>query len=221
MTLITQTGSTIVTQAGQPIGIRPVDPAGDWPDAAALATLRVRVGLQPDDTSKDPDISAIWGIATLLAEEYLDRFLRPGKYTEGFTHIDAKTVSLKGYPLTSMPVVTDHGGLRSIQFHVDGEKGLIYFDGEIVAHALSIEYDCAPPKSVYLALAMLFDSLWSTAMASGGAVAAGGIKSISSAGASITYFDPSSGGGSGGINSDSGLPSGVAAMLNPFRRTYC
>jgi hypothetical protein len=68
---------------------------------------------------------------------------------------------------------------------------------------------------------MLFDSLWATANSAGGAVAAGGIKSITSAGATVSYFDPSAGGGTGGIDADSGLPSGVAAMLNPFRRLGC
>jgi hypothetical protein len=221
MALLTQNGFTIVTQAGVPIGPVLAAPVTPWPDPQTLAQLRVRIGLPINDATRDADITAVWTMATLLAEQYLDRFIRPGAYTESFTHVTGNSISLKGYPLTTLPVITDHSGSTSIPFHADANNGVVYFDGAIASHSLSVAYECAPPTGIMVALIMLFDSLWTTANSTGGAVAAGGIKSISSSGATISYFDPTAGGGTGGIDMNSGLPSGVAAMLNPFRRQAC
>lgn len=192
------------------------------PSDSLLEILRVRIGLDPDDTSKDAEITAAYLAALSWLEQYLDRFLEPGTFTETFTHVAANVISLKGYPVDGI-INMSSDNTDPIHYHVEARNGLIHFDGFLVAHELVVEYDATPvlEGAMMLALLGLFDVVWGTFTSSAAeeSLGSGAIKAITSDGARVE-FDVSSGASSsfGSIDPNSGMPMAVAAMLQVYRR---
>lgn len=196
------------------------------PNQSTLELLRQKVGLQANDASKDQMIIVAWQGAYQWLEVYLDRFLDPdGVKSEVFTHVTGGTISLKGYPLQGIVSITDVYGNDITAYHYESTTGLIHFDGHVVSHELSVDYYMANPVTgpLWLAVVQVFDQVWAGMQATGGAAAlgAGVVKAVTSDGARVEYFDPSSGGDSAvGIDPGSGLPAATVAMLAPYKREY-
>lgn len=191
------------------------------PPASLMALLRVRVGLEPDDESKDVEIGAAYVAALTWLENYLDRYLEPGTYTETFTHVSANVVSLKGYPVETINTITPDEG-EEVHYHLERTNGLLHFDGYLVSHELVIEYDAEPvvDGALLIALLGLFDVVWATFNTGTDQPAgSGAIKAITSDGARVE-FDVSSGSSSGfgSIDPNSGMPVAIAGMLYGYKR---
>jgi hypothetical protein len=191
------------------------------PSPELLEMLRVRVGLAADDPSRDDEITAAYLGALSWIEQYLDRFMEAGTFTEKFTHVASNKLSLKGYPVESVASMTaDDMSGPPISYHVEASNGLIRFDGFAVAHEITVVYDADPQISgaILAALLALFDVVWSTFNSSSSEAEAGVVKSITSDGARVE-FDVSGGSSSfGAVDPSSGMPSAVAAMLHLYRR---
>ena len=192
------------------------------PSAELLAILRVRIGLAADDVSKDAAITTAYLAALSWIEQYTDRFLEAGDYTETFTHFAGNTLSLKGYPVTAvLSIVNGTDGDDVAEFyHMEAGSGLLRFDGWMIAHEITVEYTAAPPVNgtLFVALLGVFDLVWLqfNATVTEDASAGGAVKSIASDGARVE-FDVS-GGSAGAIDPSSGLSASVAALLNMLRR---
>lgn len=195
-------------------------PAGDWPTDQQLALLRARIGLAPDDDSKDLQIEAAWEIATLWVEVYLDRFLIPGTYTETFTHIARHVLSLKAYPVVDIISMDGDQGPLVTNYHVQKTNGLVFMDGFVISHELTIVYEAAPDVDGPLLLAMLsvFDVVWTDLSATQPTGGDGPVKAISSNGARVE-FDLSAGGAT--LDASTGMPTSAVYVLNLFRRQSC
>jgi hypothetical protein len=194
------------------------------PNQQTLELLRSRIGLAPNDTAKDVEILASYVMTISLLEKYLDRFLTPGNYIEEFTHVAGRTVSLKGYPVLDIQAVVNSFGYNVEAYHVDKQNGLIHFDGTLISHQLSVQYDCEPPNDGALVLAFMnvFDMVYGnfTKVGVNASVGGGAIKAIRSNGASIEYDTSGGSSGSTGIDSDTGLPAACVGLLEPFRRRW-
>lgn len=194
---------------------------------ALMEALRVRAGLQANDNSKDAEITAAFNGAVVWLEDYLDRFLVGGNYVETFVHKRGEVISLKGYPVVQINDLTSlspDSVDTTAPYHLDRVNGLVHFDGVIAEHELQIDYDTDDALSGVLMMAAtkLFDVIWAGFNSSGGTVATGAVKSISSDGARVE-FDVGSGSSSSasGIDSSTGLPAGMDALLNVYRRYQC
>jgi len=197
-----------------------VTPSGPWPTDNTLKVLRVRIGLDVDDATRDAELTAAWGMVTAWVEVFLDRWLVPGAYSEVFTHIARRVVSLKAYPITDVTSMVGDMGAQVMAYHVEKSNGLVHMDGFLLAHELEILYTAVPDVDGPLLLAMLavFDIVWTDLSATQPAGGDGPVKAISSNGARVE-FDLAAGGAD--IDAGSGLPQSVAYMLNLFRRQSC
>jgi hypothetical protein len=194
------------------------------PSPELLELLRVRVGLAPDDASKDGEITAAYTGALSWIEQYLDRFMEAGTYSETFVHVASNKLSLKGYPVEEILSMTaDEMSGPPLAYHVETKNGLVRFDGFAVAHEITVEYDAEPEISgaILAALLALFDVVWNSFNSTSSEVESGVVKSITSDGARVE-FDVSGGSSSfGAVDPASGMPSAVAAMLHLYRRESC
>lgn len=192
------------------------------PSAELLELLRVRVGLDADDDSQDAAISTTYIAALSWVEQYLDRYLEAGDYTEAFTHFAGHVASLRGYPVTAVASVTQDDNAEAVPYHLEARNGLVRFDGYAVAHELIVTYTAAPELTGALQVALLgvFDVVWMQLNATVTTDAGeGAVKSITSDGARVE-FDVAGGAG-GAIDVSSGLPSAITSILNMFRREHC
>ena len=194
----------------------------------AIEQLRVRVGLLDNDASRDADILIARSYAQGIVEEYLDRWLDEGTYTEEFIHITQNTVSLKAYPIIAITSVQREDG-SDIEYHIDARNGIVHFDGFVRDHRVVVVYDggygvqFAIPGGVEMAILMMFDHAWETFIKVAGSSSVGGgvIKSIQSDGARVD-FDVSGDSGSGaGIDPGSGILYAALGLLRLFRRELC
>lgn len=195
-----------------------------------IEQLRVRVGLDSADATRDADIIAAQAIANNVLEGYLDRTLTEGQYTEEFVHCWNNHVSLKAYPLISIDSVAGAEPSRIFQHHHDSARGLLFFDGAVADHKMTVTYTGGygatypMPPALELALLLCFDQVWGTMNANADGVDGSGaiIKSISSDGANV-QFDVSASGGAldSTYDDETGLPVSVVGLVRPFRREFC
>lgn len=194
------------------------------PNPTLLDQLRVKIGLAVGDASRDAEIIEVYSAVLQWLEDYLDRWLEPGIRIEQFVHVAGYGISLRGYPIDVYNGFTVTGDGESVTAaHLDSGNGWLHFDGHRAFHEVTVKYSQMDPirGPLLLAVLALFDAYWGQ-VHGGGAVAGGGaIKAISNDGARIE-FDTSGGGSSlSGTDPLSGLPSMVAAMLEPYRRRLC
>jgi hypothetical protein len=193
-----------------------------------IEQLRVRVGLDANDTSKDADIILVQGTANSLIEAYLDRWLTEDAYIEQFTHEVNGHISLRAYPIVAIDTVMSTSG-RNVNYHVNIEDGLVFFDGISAEHQLTIEYvggygmTYPMPPGIELAILLTFDQVWAgmTATADNIGVMSGVVKSIAADGANISFDTSASGSASDAYDTDTGLPGNVIGMLRFYRREFC
>lgn len=187
-----------------------------------MKLLRVRVGLGPDDTTKDTQIQTVYGVSFEWLETFLDRTLEPGTYTEVFTHWPMNILSLKGYPTTSIDSMLqpdDELAYTIPGYHLEPANGLVHFDGLVAAHQLAVTYTCNPQVTgaMSVALLMMFDSNWRLFEASASTEPTGALK-VAVIDGMRTEYDTSASSGSGGIDPETGLPEAIAGALRMYRR---
>jgi|GEM_PF-6635950 len=208
-----------MTPSPNPVPQRTV-PAIEDVIAPPMPLLRQRIGLLPNDTTRDPDITQAWQIACAWAETYLNRFLRDGAYVEIFTHAwGVASVSLCAYPPTIIESITDENSVAVGDYHVDAETGLIYFDGRRGFHQLRVGYTVEVPDepALTLALSALFSVTWSQTFDVGSTAAAGLVKATSIDGMRVEY---DTGSALSIAASAGGIPAQIAFALNPFARLW-
>ena len=123
--------------------------------------MRVRVGLSETDGSKDQIIYDTIKTAIGIIETYLDRGIISDNEQEHFTHVDASAIQLYRYPLTDGVTITMSPELK---YHVDKKNGIIFFDGHVTEHTLTIDYEGGyltdfMPVALHTAVLRVFDVL--------------------------------------------------------------
>lgn len=228
MALVTQGGAFIVTQAGQNLMPIVTLPPLAWPTATMMPSLRQRVGLLPADATKDAEITAAFKAALAFVESYLDRKLLLATETEQFVPHGNMSVSLRRYPIIQVQEVVSSFGYAWADGSwrlVNKENGVLYlgpWNGEVMVTYDGGYDEATMPADLMLAILLVFDQVWGqmTTVGGGGATAGQTIKSITSAGATVSYFDPNASSG-GGASDASGLPLGAVGLLSSYRRALC
>lgn len=176
-----------------------------------LATAKTRLNIT--GTTQDVQLQAALDTALAWAETYCDRYFKYGPQEEIFTHTNGPTLSLKRYPIESI----NKGGPAH---HFDADSGVVFLHDYNQKHQITVDYFGGYktlPADLEMALWGTFDSVWSTMQSAGSAPVGGGaIKAISSDSQRIEY--DTSGGAVVGVDSNSGLPSMAAAILNSYVR---
>jgi len=219
MAIVTQAGNQIVTQGGNALApqVAPVT-------VVPFEVLRQRIGLAATDNSKDVEIEVVYQMTISWLEEYLDRFLVAGTYTEQFVHKSGNNISLRGYPIVQVVSVTGDSGQDITHYHIKKSNGVMYFDSQVIAHELLVQYEMSDPLigPLYLAVLILFDQMYASFSTAGGGAAGGGvIKAISSDGARVEFDTGSSGTSASGVDVETGVPASILGILNMFRRERC
>lgn len=182
-----------------------------------IESARVRVGLQPDDTSKDTQLTSAMGAALLFAEKYCRRKFMFKSEIIKLIHFANSEVQLARYPIVTVNEISN-GTSAITNYHIDEDLGRITFDSRIVAHELIIDseggYEVLP-DDLEMALWRLFDSCWSIMGGSGQTVGGGAIKAITSAGAKVEFDVGSSSSTSAGAN---GISDPFAESILDFYR---
>ncbi len=169
-----------------------------------LESARVRIGLMPDDSSKDSQINTAMGGALSFAERYCNRQFIKKTESVKFVHFFNNNLQLSRYPIESVIKISS-GTSQISSFHVDEKLGVLTFENNICSHELIVDYTGGYevlPADLEMALWRLFDSCWAIMGGSGGATG-GVIKAISSAGARVEYdvkSSASSGAGANGVS---------------------
>jgi hypothetical protein len=233
--LLTQGGAFITTLAGVRLIAQPV-PLPTFAPILSIEQLRVRVGLDPTDTSKDAAITSVALLALSLAERYCDRWFTFKAGQVEVAHPEtAGALVLRRYPVEAIVSVTDQNGtaLSPTSLWLDNEFGMVRGVGRTVFRGpLTVTYDGGyretdMPPDLQLAIATLFDAVWAVtpgagAGSGGGAVVvqgSGAMKSFSIPGVISVQYDVGAtvaGGGSGtgaGSSDPWGIIPGVARSI--------
>jgi hypothetical protein len=154
-----------------------------------LKSARVRVGLAPDDTSKDPQIIGSINAALAIAENFCDRyFVWVQDEVASFYYQTSKKYSLKRYPIEEVTEIIDSDG-NFPEYKVHHLLGRIELKSYNRAEELRIIYTAGYrvfPADLELALWGIFDATYAsidkamsgTGGASAPAVNTGSISSI-------------------------------------------
>ena len=216
-----------------------------WPP---IEDMRVRIGLLPDDATRDADILLAQDISLDMVETYLDRKLMYEDDVEEFFSASMGHL-VRRWPLDPDEEIKITGkGFGSIDgnyvwavgvneygaghyFAIDFEKGIIYSPSYAYGWPLEISYtggfEVLPP-TLQWALLRVFDLVWASDSSfgntSGSTVTTGAVKKVSLVGIGSVELDSggssSSSGDSGGINADAWglLPATVTSVLDRWRR---
>jgi hypothetical protein len=183
---------------------------------ANLQFLRLKAGLAAGDTSKDAAIQVAADATLAFMEAYCDRKFEYAPQTEVFTHITGDTVSLIRYPVDHVISVNRRSGSVP-KYHIDKNTGLIFFDGALAVHQLTVAYEGGfnpLPDDLW----GVFYDVWANIFPATddptkgyGAASAGGVKAVAAGDLRITYDTGVSMGGSAG--------GGLGGILSPFAAT--
>lgn len=152
--------------------------------------MRVRVGLDSADTSKDAEIDAALIIAKDIIEDYLDRKLEYAVETEAFIHENGATLSLIRYPIDSIGSIAGTTGYAVNAYHVNKNNGLVFLDGHYRAHEMTVTYTGGYqtlPGALEMALLSVFDRVYGNLFDVGNISVNDAIKTIKAGDLSITY----------------------------------
>lgn len=200
--------------------------------AITVEMLRVRIGLDPGDASRDTDLTAALAQATAICETYCDRRfaladdveqLTPGRYS----------LQVRRYPIVTVTSITNGLGeaLELAGVQVLKEQGLILRVGGGGADVFTVAYRGGyEPLPVDLEYALLgaFDQVWATTPgwgAESGAQSTGDLQKISIVGVgSLDFASPTSSSASGDGGKQSAgqswgiLPVSVTSILSRYMR---
>lgn len=154
-----------------------------------LTSARVRVGLSPDDTSKDPQLIGGINASLAIAENYCDRyFVWMENEVARFYYQASKRYTLQRYPIEQVVQVIDSDG-NFPEYRTHHLLGRIELKNYNYAQELQITYTAGYrvfPADLELALWGIFDATYAsidkamsgTGGASAPAVNTGSISSI-------------------------------------------
>jgi len=174
-----------------------------------MEDLRVRIGIEFDDPSKDPEITLAKDTAFALMGNYCDRdFILAVGNVEKFTHLIGMTFPLRRYPVDTITSIVDDNGTAYTRYHINQNNGVVHMDDHGAYHELICTYtggydEDALPLDLLQAFYELFDQEY--ALVDGGAVSSAGELSA------VTVFDV----GTVKYNTDSADTSGAGAFLSP------
>lgn len=182
-----------------------------------LTAARARVGLQPNDTTKDAALSASLAAALGLAERYCDRkFARQFEVAE-LVHFVGNEAHIDRYPIVAV-ISVQSDGQAITAFQVNKSAGRILFTSSLASLLLEVEYEGGYevfPDDLEYALWLIFDSVWPSI--SGNAPAQSPISRITVPDVGSISFDtvaPSSGVGAA-------ISEAAEAVLDLYRRSTC
>lgn len=184
-----------------------------------LKVLRTRIGLPETVTAQDNALTLVWQGVVQWAEDYLDRILVSGTYEEVFTHEGNTNYSLPGFPVVQVFEIRDEkGNDLSGQCHVARKSGLVMFERPCLAHEITVSYECDPPMTgpMFLALLNMFDIGWAVQSGEG---LVDQVKSSAIDGMSVGYAV--GGSTAGNPFNSAGIPDNIAAILAAYRRITC
>ena len=190
-----------------------------------IETLRVRVGLESTDASRDDDITAASDLALSLMANYCDRYFdQVLGDQEGFTHLHGFSAPLKRYPIVQVTGIVDQDAKAvSIGYHINKVNGVIQFDGHVAFHEMVVTFDGGYaegefPDDLLYAYYQVFDQHWAV-IENGTSPGAANISSVSVVDVGTVRYSqdsittPEMGGGF--------LPPIALSILNYYKRYQC
>jgi len=107
-----------------------------------IETLRVRIGLDGADASRDEDINAANALALSMMANYCDRYFdQVIDDQEVFTHLYAQSAPLKRYPVTAIDSIVDENARDiSTVYHLGRYTGVIHFDYPVHFHEMLVTF---------------------------------------------------------------------------------
>ena len=197
-------------------------------------SMRVRIGLQPNDQSRDADIDVAAEVTMSIIEDWCYRkFPFKSDQEETFTHVNGGTISLIRYPVWEIHTLqTDGSDIQG--FHIESKTGLIHFDGgHVHSHEIKVNYAGGYPLKDYwdplshdfnvefmpaalqMATMLLFDNVWSRMENTGGGIS-GNVESVTlTQVGTVRFATGDAAQSSGGL-----LTNEIMNLLEPYRRAY-
>lgn len=190
-----------------------------------IEDLRVRIGLDPADASRDADITAASNLALSMMANYCDRYFdQVVGDEESFTHLRAETAALKRYPIVEVTAIEDQDA-RAITttYHLGRYTGTIHFDGHVRFHEMKVTFtggyaEGEFPDDLLYAYYQIFDQQME-AIDSGTSPSAANISSVTVADVGTVRYNadsiptPEMGGGF--------LPPTARSILDYYKRYQC
>jgi len=191
-----------------------------------IEALRVRIGLESTDASKDTEIEAASATALALMGNYCDRlFPELLGAEEVFTHYTGFTVPLMRYPITGVASIVDDSGNNISDYHVAANRGIINLDARGEFHELTVTYDGGYPEGGFppdllSAFYGVFDQEY--ALNEGGAVStAGEISSVTMADVGTVKYNTSAAAAESSAGAGAFLPARSKSLLDSYMRYRC
>lgn len=193
-----------------------------------LPILRQRIGLPPDDTSKDDELTTAWDGSIIMAETYCDRkFDYKADAEEIFTYEADKTISLERYPLQAINFVTTADGQsQPTPFRFERKTGILHAYGFAHDEELTVNYAggyVTLPADLMNAFLYIFDAVWANVTTSGGggvSTPTGGIKAMSVPDVGRVEFESSGSSGGGSTEAWGIVPASATSILWFYRREF-
>lgn len=189
-----------------------------------MESLRVRVGLDSSDTSKDDEITAVKDISFSLMGNYCDRYFPlKADAEEVFTHIVGATIPLMRYPINSIASIIDDKGQDQTLYHSENETGTIRFDHHIAFHQATVTFsggydEDALPPDLLMAFYSVFDQEWALMEAGSSGGSSGDIQSVTVQDVGTVRYATSS---SDASNAGEFLPDRAKSLLENYKRLQC
>lgn len=187
-----------------------------------MESLRVRVGLEADDTSKDTEITAVKDTSFALMGNYCDRlFPLLETAVEKFTHYTGESIPLKRYPINTIASIVDQDGNTTTLYHFDSETGTIHLDFAGAFHQGTVTFsggydEDELPSDLLMAFYSVFDQEWEISI--GGTVSASGqISSVTVQDVGTVRYTTES----GDVSSGDFLPPRAKSILSNYMRWQC
>ena len=188
-----------------------------------MEDLRVRIGLDSDDTSKDAEITVVKDTTFALMGSYCDRQFPLGTdVVEQFTHKVGMSLSLSRYPIVSIKSVIDDQDNEFDLYHSEPDTGVIHLDVRCAFHQVFVTFtggydEDDLPGDLLMAFYAVFDQEW--AIYEGGAVSSSGeISSVSVVDVGTVRYNVNSTDTSG---EGDFLPDRAKSLLMPYVRQKC
>lgn len=143
-----------------------------------IKRLRVRAGLEPDDDSKDEQLTAAYAQAVAIAEVYLDRQLARGAVVEQFAPGEP-VIILRAWPVASITTISTSLGAVDANLYwstLPWGRLITRNGGAWGASPITVSYVGGfvdLPAPLEWAILQIFDTLWATDPEYGGTVGGG------------------------------------------------
>jgi hypothetical protein len=181
-----------------------------------LAEAKIRLGIDPADTSQDADIEIAMNTALAMVEQYLNRQFLYAQEELEVIHSHGGSIQVSRYPIDTVSRMSP-----MIRHQVHNEVGLIVFHRPTITDRVELEYTGGYkvlPADLEYGLWLAFDAIWADMSApagsgGGSAGAAGDVESVSLTGVGTVRF--SSGASSGSSSNNSGVAA-LEDLLGPL-----